>query len=168
MKPAPLPADGVAQRDLTRKVASLEVRPVAGKSASPVAAAVSGKRFTFPSNDRSIESVAFEFGDVPARLAVKTAQGESLILCGSGAWVNGRSAFANGLEGRLLDRTEHPVAASGAWTAEDTYTVKLCLPESPFYINLVFRFDGDRVLFDSEYHVAFGPTTLPQLTGTAQ
>ena len=76
MKPAPLPADGVAQRDLARRVAGSAVRPAAGKPASPVAAAVSGRRFSFPANDRGIESVVFEFGDAKATVAVRTARGQ--------------------------------------------------------------------------------------------
>jgi hypothetical protein len=59
----------------------------------------------------------------------------------------------------------HPVAASGAWIAEDTYAVKLCFYETPFYTTMKFRFSGDELLFDSEYNVAFGSRTLPQLTG---
>ena len=73
----------------------------------------------------------------------------------------------NGLEGRLQAPGGHAVAASGAWTSENTYSVKLCLYDTPFYITLVFRFTGEELLFDSEYNVAFGPTALPQLVGRA-
>jgi hypothetical protein len=39
------------------------------------------------------------------------------------------------------------------------------LYQTPFYSTLRFKFDGDRVLFDSEHNVAFGPTKLAQLVG---
>ena len=57
------------------------------------------------------------------------------------------------------------VAASGTWTTENTFTVKLVLSETPYYSTLNFNFDGDRLLVDSEHNVAFGPTKLPQLVG---
>src|SRR5262249_15334330 len=64
----------------------------------------------------------------------------------------------------------HPiVAASGAWTADDVFTVKFTVKlvacETPFSSMLTFRFDGDQLLFDTEHNVAFGPTKLPQLIG---
>ena len=48
---------------------------------------------------------------------------------------------------------------------DDTFTLKLCLYETPFYTTMVFRFNGEQLLLDSENNVAFGPTTLPQLVG---
>jgi hypothetical protein len=59
------------------------------------------------------------------------------------------------------------MAASSAWTADDTYTVKLLAYETPYYSTLTFRFDGDRLLLDSEHNVWFGQTKQPQLTGWA-
>jgi len=37
--------------------------------------------------------------------------------------------------------------------------------ETPFYSTLSLRFDGDRLMLDSEHNVAFGPTKLPPLVG---
>jgi hypothetical protein len=59
------------------------------------------------------------------------------------------------------------VAASGAWTAENVFTVKLAPYETPFYSTLALRFDGDQLLLDTEHNVAFGPTKLQQLVGQA-
>ena len=60
---------------------------------------------------------------------------------------------------------EQKVAASGAWTADDTYTVKVCLHETPYCTTLGLRFAGDAVVLDQETNVAFGPTKRPQLVG---
>jgi hypothetical protein len=57
------------------------------------------------------------------------------------------------------------VAASGAWTADSVFTVKLVAPQTPYYSTLTFRFDGDRLLLDGDYNVSFGPTKLKQLEG---
>ena len=59
------------------------------------------------------------------------------------------------------------VAASGAWSADSVFTVKLVAPETPFYSTLDFHFDGDRLLLDAEQNVSFGPTKLARLEGKA-
>jgi hypothetical protein len=84
-----------------------------------------------------------------------------------GSWTKSRRGFANGLD-RALSVPAHPlVAASGAWTADDVFTVKLALYETPFASTLAFQFDGDRLLLDAEHTVTFGPTKLAQLVGRA-
>jgi len=168
MRAAPLPADREAQERLSKRLGSLVVRPVAGTATSPTAAAVSGRQFFFAENPRGLESVAFEFTGSSPALVVRTSKGETRIACGSGRWQRGVSSFVNGMERRMVGPGEQKVAATGAWTADNTYTVKLCLYETPFYVTLSFRFEGDEVRFDSEYNAAFGPTALPQLVGRAR
>ena len=69
----------------------------------------------------------------------------------------------------MVASSEQPIAASGAWTRDDTFTLKLCLYETPFYSTMVFRFNGDQLLLDSEHNVSFlVQTTLPQLVGEAR
>ncbi|HKC42014.1 MAG TPA: hypothetical protein VKC15_20895, partial [Gemmatimonadales bacterium] len=75
--------------------------------------------------------------------------------------------FASGLD-RVLSVPAHPrVAASGAWTTDSLFTLKLALYETPYSATLTFRFEGDRLLLDTEYNVSFGPTKQPRLIGQA-
>jgi hypothetical protein len=83
-------------------------------------------------------------------------------VCGFGEWRRG-GALPYG--GRAMASTEQPVAASGAWTGDRTYTVKACLHETPFCATLGLEFVGDILLFDQEMNVGFGPTRQPQLVG---
>src|SRR5512143_3234870 len=84
---------------------------------------------------------------------------------GSGAWVKSPGRCTGG-PGRLRSVPPHPlIAASGAWTADDVFTVKLVLYETPYSATVTFRLDGDRVLLDEEYNVSFGPTKQAQLIG---
>ena len=48
------------------------------------------------------------------------------------------------------------MAASGAWTAADTYTARLWMYESPFQWTLGLRFEGDDLHLDVEQNVGFG------------
>ena len=49
--------------------------------------------------------------------------------------------------------------------ADSTFTMKVVAPETPFYSTMVFRFDGDRLLLDSELNVSFGERKSPRLEG---
>jgi hypothetical protein len=73
----------------------------------------------------------------------------------------------NGMDRMLSVPVRPEVAASGAWTSDSVFTVKLVAPETPFHSTLDFRFVGERLMLDSRYHVNFGPTELPRLEGRA-
>ena len=96
---------------------------------------------------------------------MRTSTGETRMTIGRETWTNSRGLFSNGLDRALSVPANPLVAASGAWSTENTFTVKLVLSETPYYSTLNFKFEGDRLLVDSEHNVAFGPTKLPQLVG---
>jgi hypothetical protein len=96
---------------------------------------------------------------------VRTAAGETRMTIAADTWSRSRGLFTNGLD-RILSVPANPLAAtSGAWSSPETFTVKIVLYETPFYSTINFKFDGDRLLIDSEHNVSFGPTKLPPLTG---
>lgn len=167
MKANPLPEDAAARRQLEVKLAGLTVRFPSGQVTAPLAAKVSGRWYEFPENDRGIEAAALDFNSGSAVLVVRTAGVEMRTPIGMGSLAKSRGGFANGLDRFLSVPARPAIAASGAWTADDVFTVKLALYETPFSSTLSFRFDGDRLLLDAEHNVAFGPTRLPQLAGQA-
>jgi hypothetical protein len=65
----------------------------------------------------------------------------------------------------LGEQPEQPVAVSGAWTADDTYTLKLCAYETPYVTTIRLQFAGDEVRLDAEVNVSFGSRLSPQLVG---
>jgi len=167
LRPATLPDDAQAAQQLERRLRGLALRTPAGEPRSSVAARVSGRWYDFPKNDRGIEAAMFDFSASQPVLAVRTAQGKQQLEIAYGGWHRNEEGFANGVE-RLLGVPPRPlVAASGAWTAETTYTVKLAIYETPYVCTLVFQFDNGRLTFDSEQNVAFGPAKQPRLVGEA-
>jgi len=152
LQPARLRADKVSQEKLKRTLAKLTLRPQQGSVSSPVAAQVSGRRFVFPANDLKLEAIELGLGGAGegATLVARFNGVEQRVTCGPGEWRKGRLAYGT--------FPEQPVAASGAWTADDAYAVKISFHETPFAITLALRFSGDELLYDSEYNVAFGPT----------
>jgi hypothetical protein len=109
--------------------------------------------------------VALDLTSRTPALLVRSATSETRTPLGLGTWGRTTPGFANGIE-RMLSVPEHPqVAASGAWTTDSVFRVKLVAPETPFYSTLDFHFDGNRVVVDGEQNVSFGPTKLPRLEG---
>jgi hypothetical protein len=168
MKPRRLPENPAARHQLEARLASLKVKFPNGTASSPISASVSGKWFEFPDNDRGIKAVSFDFNSTSPVLIVRTSKGETRMTIGRETWTNSRGMFANGLDLALSVPATPLVAASGVWSAENTFTVKIVLSETPYYSTLNFKFDGDRLLFDSEHNVSFGPTKLPQLIGVVR
>ncbi len=167
MKSGRLPENAAARKQLETRLAGLSVKFPAGAATSQVASKVSGKWFELPENDRGLQAVSFDFNGSPT-LMTRTANGESKTPIGFKAWMKSRGSFTNNLDRALSVPSNPMVGASGAWTDQNTFTVKIVLYETPYYSLLQFKFDGDKVLIDSEHNVAFGPTKQPQLVGQAR
>jgi hypothetical protein len=165
MQPTALPANVVAQRDLKSKLAGLTMRPSPGKATSPLASAISGKWYELADNGRGLRAVSLDLTSPSPALLVRTTSGETRTPLGIGAWVRNASGFANGIERMLSVPERLQVAASGSWTADSVFRVKLVAPETPFYSTLDFRFDGDKVVVDGEQNVSFGATRQPRVEG---
>ncbi len=140
MTPDPLATDLESHKKLELALAGLSIRPQHG-SASPAKAA--NKTYVFPANDRKLEAITLltDASTQMGTLIAKFAGAEQKIACGHGSWQKGRLAFGS--------FTEQPAAASGAWTADDTYTAKVCFYETPFIVTMSLTFSGDTVRFES-------------------
>ena len=146
---------------LAERLRDLSLTPQEGLSTSALAGKYSGRRFLFAPNERNLRAITFAFGEEETLVTVEDTSGvEQPIRIGHGAWVEGSTSFTS-------DHSQ-PIAASGAWSADGTYNVRLCFYETPFRPLLTFRFAEDRLLFDMEYNVGFGETKWEELTATAQ
>jgi hypothetical protein len=159
MRSSSIAADDEARKQLEHKLKGLSLRPPEG-SGSP--AKVSGKKYVFPANERKLEAITLESDEKDSAVTVVARFNgvEQRIVCGRGAWQKGRAAW-----GPLR---EQPVAASGAWTEDDTFTAKLCFYETPFTITVSLKFSGEELRLNSQSNVGFGPTKQPQLVGKAE
>jgi CubicO group peptidase (beta-lactamase class C family) len=159
MKHDPLPADSEGDRKLQAKLASLTM-PVLRGSLSLLPKEVSGRKFAFPPNNQKVEMLGLEFGEQngPVTLVGKFNGGtEQRIACGDGEWKKGRPAFGT--------FPERPAAASGAWTAPDTFTAKICFYETPYVLTMKLDFSNNKLRLDSAWNVSFGPTKSETLVG---
>jgi CubicO group peptidase (beta-lactamase class C family) len=160
MKNDPLPSDSEGDRKLQEKLATLTMPIQKGSASSRIPQDVSGKKFTFPTNNQKVEMLGLEFGSAqePVTLVGKFNGGvEQKVGCGSGEWKKGRLAFGI--------FPERPAAVCGAWTADDTYTAKICFYETPYVLTISLHFFQDKLHFDPTWNAGFGPTKPGQLVG---
>ena len=168
MHSAPLKADPSAHRQLETKLSGLTVPLPSGRPTSSLGAMVSGRWYGFPENERGIRAIALETSGESPALLVRGAAGETRTPVGTGAWAKSRNGFTDGINQFLTVPTHPLLAVAGAWTADDLFTLKLLLYETPYHDIVTLRFDGDRLLLDAEHHVSFGPAKEPQLIGQAK
>jgi CubicO group peptidase (beta-lactamase class C family) len=157
MQPAPLAEDSDSVATLHAKLDELALSPVAGGNTSPLVADVSGRRYTFRANQQQIKAVALTFGEHDGEAAITDQFGEHHIAFSVGAWRMGMTVLGSG--------EPHPVAASGAWTAPDTFTLQLAFYTTPFTPRITLRFDGDKLAYQFVANAAFGRRTRPRLSG---
>ena len=111
-----------------------------------------------------MRAVSLDFSTAPT-LHVRTATAESTTPIGLGVWATSKG-WTNGIDRMLSVTPPLAIGASGGWSADSVFTVKLVAPETPFYSTMQFHFDGDRVVIEGENNVGFGDRKLPTLTGT--
>ena len=162
-----LPANSEATRQLADRLAHLEVAPAQGAATSPLAAKVLNRKYEFPANEQRLDSLELASSDSGKSLVLTmhVADQDVAIPCGYHEWKKGRAPF---VAGKLARFPDEPTAGTFAWSGDDTCALKLCVFETPYHRMLTLKFDGDRVVLDSELNVAFGPTKQAELIGRAQ
>lgn len=160
LRAAALPENPAAVSALRSRLAALSLPVTAGAATSPLAAKVSGRKFTFPSNDATLESASLDVAaDGTVTLRARLFGQDQTVQAGHGQWRKG--AFP------LAPRSTQPVAVSGAWTADDTYTVQMAQYRTPFITTFRLKFAGDELTVEREMNVGFGNTKPAPLTGKA-
>ena len=156
MQPTSLPTDDTAHAKLTQTLANLTRTPQASSVAPP---AEHMKKFVFAENDRKLESIELKRDDKSGDtlLTVRAGGLEQRIDCGKDAWKKGIVTW-----GALKD---HPIAASGGWTAADTFKAQLCFCRREFTITLTLAFSGNEVSYSTETYPTKDTTKPKALVG---
>jgi CubicO group peptidase (beta-lactamase class C family) len=157
MQESPLPPDEEGVELMNQKLGQLAISMVKGSESSPLASEISGKIFTMEQNDRSIQSIAFNFENPSAEIAITAGDGVHSF----------RAGYQTLEKGVLASPTvvSQKVAVNGAWEAPDTYRVNIIYYETPESISYTFKFEGNRLLWDTRKKASFGPGNPAQLTG---
>jgi CubicO group peptidase (beta-lactamase class C family) len=157
MQPEALPADPQAHDELCAKLELLSLPLPKGQPSSPRAEQWSEKTYQLESNDLKLESVAIRFGAERDTVFVRDEGGEHSMQVGRGTWLKGTTdARGSG---------DEPVATGGAWTAEDTYEVRVCYYEAVFCPVFRFHYTSGKLRLEVEPNVSWGSTTPMTIRG---
>jgi hypothetical protein len=165
LQPEALPDDAAARDSLTAKLSSLALASPQGMDSSPLAAEISGSRYTVAPNSQGIGAIELSFAASGTVLTIEDADGLHPIPVGIGAWQRARTGFKKRIN-ELFDTPEQAISARGAWVDASTFEVKLAFTETPYTMNAVFAFDQNQVTVDMSYNVRWGSATEPTITGT--
>jgi CubicO group peptidase (beta-lactamase class C family) len=158
-KTSALPADAAANAKLTARLKGLTLKTQSGTaSLSPAVKALVGKTYTFSTNAQSVESIALSSADASGAVSmtVRIAGTDQQIAAGPGAWRKGTLTIRG---------VSDPIAASGAWTAADTYTLKVARYRTPFMATYRMKFGDDQLAVEIEQNVGAADARILQIVG---
>ena len=127
-----------------------------GRSSSPLAAQVSGKTYGFDDNELKLETITLNFAMNGCAVTVKSGANVETIFCGYDEWRQGQTT--------LFTNTLMAVACSGAWTADDCFIMLVRLYETPFFYTLVYHFEADELMLETQVSVSLESTKPLLLT----
>ena len=156
-KEGSLPADEEGVEQMNQKLHGLAMTLAEGEESSILASKLSGLSYTLDENSRSIHSISFNFEASPTEITINTDQETYTLKAGF------QKTEPGILPNPLL--VSQKVAASGAWEAPNSYRVNLIYYETPQSMNFTFKFEGNKLLWDTEHTASFGSRHPQQLTG---
>jgi CubicO group peptidase (beta-lactamase class C family) len=157
MQPRALPADLQAHDELCEELAVLSLPLPNGRPSSPRAKQWSGKTYRLESNDLKLESVAIKFGDKRSRLVVCVEGREHAVQVGYATWLKGTTD--------VRGHDNEPIAACGAWTAENAYEVRLCFYEGEYCPVFRFHYKRGQLQLEVEPNVSWEPIKVTTING---
>jgi CubicO group peptidase (beta-lactamase class C family) len=156
-----LPADPEADRKLSKKLAGLSLRLQAGQPSSPMAARISGRVYMFPTNSEHVETISLNAGGQGAPVITFRLGGqEQKLECGQASWAKG--SFTKPSGGKVA------MAVSGAWSSEDTYSVRVVRYQTPYSTDYDLRFAGNQLILEALNNVGPSAPARIRIVGTAQ
>jgi CubicO group peptidase (beta-lactamase class C family) len=158
-----LPDDTVAHDRLTKRLSNLAMQVVQGNAKSRIASQVSGQIYAVDNNSLNIETMILDFTESGCTVRINMASGDETLPCGYGTWLRADTALFR--QPLLFDRT--PTAISGAWTAENIYTMIIRLYETPFFHTVVCHFVGDEMIVEIQVNISMESMNPHLLTAHA-
>ena len=147
MKESALPADSKTHAELQKRLSTLALHPPQAQGSSPLAGKISGKPFKLQDNSFNAKSVSFKFEENSCVFNLKDDQGEFLVSCGLGQWIEGETRMP-GTPPTLTYSTTGlgtKIAAGGRWKDDNTFEMTWRYYETPHHDTVTCRFQEDTV-----------------------
>jgi CubicO group peptidase (beta-lactamase class C family) len=166
----PQPENPTALAALRERLARLALPTPAGQMTSARSADVSGQAYATAQNSLGITGFTLDFAGQNPRLVIADRDGTHAIDIGmGGAWVRQRTGYRKRIN-ELFDTPDQGLAATGAWSADDTFVARLTFAETPYTMTMTFGFMGDpgagsfgeQVRVNTAYNVRWGTPSEPE------
>jgi len=144
----PLPPNAAKHGRLETELKSLAFKPPFIKSRSPIAAAVSGRKFILDSNPFNAKAVSFTFsGDRTVFRLMEDGKPDIVITCGMKEWIThgNKKPSAHSLFSLRRIDFDSVVAASATWRDEHILLLTFRFLETAHGDSLTCIFDGDKL-----------------------
>lgn len=165
-RPHALPPDLEVGSKLQKRLKSLSIPAVTG-TGKP--AAITGKTYKFADNPEELQSLSLRTDPATGTVTlVATRAGkEQQLECPAGRW-GGRPGIWGQVQSPfvLFAPPVAPATATGAWTADDTFTAKVFYVETPFSATVELKFRGPEVTY--KYTPRYNPSAAKELVGRAE
>lgn len=160
MGASPLAKERAAHDALLDRLSHLALTPQEGVRDAEITPKVSGKKYDFGANEFNLASAMFHFDEAGSVLSLNDGQRTYEIPFGYGEWKKGATGFP------AFGPAFHSSMTSGAWTGDDTFTLKVCFNETPFIPTITCRFADDTMTMEISGSMGFGPKERPALVGS--
>ncbi len=174
MQPEALPENPTEQLNLRQTLANLRIPTPEGAPTTPLTAKVGRSEYQIADDPLGLRAIELEFDGDAASLVYTNDDGRHRIALGHGDWVRGTVTSVAGLSAMLNAVAAPPngsyaVAAADAWESDDAYRARICLTETPYYLDVTLHFTDDGVTIDAKHNaVLSGDREQPQRVGKVQ
>lgn len=150
LKDESLPEDKESHAMLKERLAGLALPVPAEKPDSPVASAISGKRFMPEENQLNLESFSPLFTGDTCRVELEMNGQKYIIPFGRGRWEKSETQLAGpNILSRPGSLQSHKIAAAYEWRTDSTLEMIIRYIESPHHIRIKCTFEGDTMVMNT-------------------
>lgn len=147
LKDESLPEDKESDAMLMERLAHLALPVPAEKPDSPLASAISGKRFIPEGNQFNLESFSPTFTGDTCSLRLEMNGEKHLLPFGRGKWIESETELAGPNLISLPGGTaSYRIAAAYQWSDDSTLEMIVRYIESPHHIRIKFSIEGDTIV----------------------
>ncbi len=165
-------ADKSAQAMLKQKLTTLALPMASGKHASSKSSEMSGKKFSIADNSLKVRQVSLAFRSDSCIFNITDDKGTHQIVSGIGAWKEGYTDLST-IPLKLVltpvpGENKTKIAASGAWTDEDTFQMTWRFIETAHYETVTCKFEDEGLTVTFRRSLAImanGKDSRPMLSG---
>jgi CubicO group peptidase (beta-lactamase class C family) len=159
MGPAPLPPCEAEADRVATELSELAIHPSKGQDHSSMEALMEGKLYKLEDKQNGWQSFTVSFAKADATITLVHEENTYVIKAGRNNWLSGTS--------QIMDEIDRNVVCSFTWQTTDILEFIIRFIETPVYITVEVKVDGDTIALKEKLNVSFGPKEREEIIGRA-